>query len=504
MSRLICNIWRTRGSEPLLQYVFRVWINLVQGHNIGIRRMDQSILDVHRSSAARKRSSPREPFFTYLAILALTFLVVCQSSDLALAQQPANSPPGEAVKGTLSLEDALELARQRNPELVIARKRLEVARAAITAAQAFPNPEVILEGEPSLSGDEYNFSFGVEQRLPLYGRIGKRRSLAEKEYDRDSAGVDDVERRVLGAVRQIYRAAQTLGQRVRVAEEILALNEGLAAIAEARFTKGEVSELDVHQFKIESSRGRQELIELSSRRVTALIALSRELDIPYQRDLRLEDARGVRRDSLPFESLLRVALARSSIRSLRFERSAAERQIAVERAERWNDPSLNLFFRKERTSFAEVGGPLVSDEFLGAELRIPLPLFYGRKGEIAQAAARVEVADASLMAERVLIDREVRDAYQRTLAALKTVEGYGEGIRTAEQAQRLGEQAYAQGLVGAVQLIQVQRQLLEVKEAQLDALDAYNQAISDLEAAVGLSVDQALNIGVGENEGELR
>jgi outer membrane protein TolC len=56
----------------------------------------------------------------------------------------------------------------------------------------------------------------------------------------------------------------------------------------------------------------------------------------------------------------------------------------------------------------------------------------------------------------------------------------------------LAEQAYQEGLIGAVQLLQTQQQLFAAEDARNDALEAYYEALSDLEGAIDAPLEQAL------------
>jgi outer membrane protein TolC len=249
---------------------------------------------------------------------------------------------------------------------------------------------------------------------------------------------------------------------------------------------GEVSELDVRQFEVERSLRKQQAKSLASEQTSTFLELGRELGLSQTQILTLSDTLEVPADSLSLRPFLDEALVRPSVRALELEREAAEAQFRLERAERWMDPTIGVVYSRERSSFARPIPIAETDNFLGGAIRLPIPLFYRRQGEMEEATARAEAATIAADAERSVAEREVRDAYQRAVAAAAAYSGCDDGIKAAENAGRLAEEAYAKGLVGAVQLFQVHGQVLALKAARLDALAAYCRALSDLEEAAGV------------------
>jgi outer membrane protein, heavy metal efflux system len=403
----------------------------------------------------------------------------------------------------LTLDDALRLTLERNPEILAARQKLAVSRARLLSAGAFPNPELTMQGEPALTGGDYRLSMGIDQDVPMGGKIGQRKRVAQKEYDRDEAMVQDLERRISGATRRSYRAVLVLTEKLQLAQEIVDLDAHLAEVARARFAKGEVSELDVRQFEVDRSLRLPQMRSLASERTSALLDLCRALGLPLDESPAISDTLEAPAEPLSIQPLLAAALARPGVRSLESERQAAEGQLRLEKAERWGDPIIGVLYSRERSSFAKPIPMANTDNFLGAAIRLPIPLFYRREGEVQEAVARTEAAGGAVDAERSAAEREVRDAYQRTVAAAETCLGYDDGIRAAGDAGHLAEEAYAKGLVGAVQLFQVHGQLLALKAARLDALEVYGRALSDLEEAAGMSAQTVRHSGT-DHSGERR
>jgi cobalt-zinc-cadmium efflux system outer membrane protein len=466
-------------------------------------RLDRS--DLFPVEAQRCRQD--QPISIILSAIPFLFGVALGLfSGIAQAATPAEDGPSVTPDSTghgfpgrsLSLDDALRLTLERNPELLTARQTLAVSRARLLSARAFPNPVLTMQGGPALAGGDYRLSMGVDQEVPIGGKIGKREAVAQKEYERDQVMVQDLERRALGATRGSYRAALALNEKLRLARDVVDLNAHLVEVARSRFTRGEVSELDVRQFEVERSLRIQQMRSLASERTSVILDLRRTVGLSLEESLTLSDTLEVPSDSLSMQPFLDAALVRPGVRSLESERQAAEGQLRLERAERWMDPTIGVIYSRERSSFAKPIPMADIDNFLGAAIRLPLPLFYRRDGEMQEAAARAEAAQRAADAERGAAEREVRDAYQRAMVAAETYAGFEEGINAAQEAERLGVDAHAKGLINAVQLFQVQGQSFAVKAARLDAIEAYGRALSDLEEAAGMPAQVVRVHGSGD------
>jgi len=364
----------------------------------------------------------------------------------------------------------------------------------VVAAHAYPNPELSIEGAPSVpDAEEYGYGVGLDQQVPILGKVAKRVALATEELERESWSVKDLARRIAARVRTSYRRTQVTDLRVRLAQHLATLNERLLTIARTRFDRGEVSELDVQQFAVELAQRRYEAERLDSDRESEWLELASLLNVPQSERPTLTDQIAGRRSPFPLQPLLEAARNRPDLMALESEAKAAELERQLRTAERWADPTIGIHYRRERSRFDQ---PIVltdTADFVGVQVKIPLPLLYRNEGEIAAASARKRNADAHRSSALVEVDREVRDAHQRAISNLAAIAGLERGIEAASKGQRLAERAYADGLINAVQLMQAQQQRYSAESARLDALEAYYQALSDLERAVDAPIDGVLS-----------
>ena len=99
----------------------------------------------------------------------------------ALAQ--AAAPPPSAAGPGLTLEQALEIALARNPEVLAARAEVEAARGRTLQLGAGPDPQLVagFEGAPlpgtKDEGEDIEVSLGVEQVFEFPGKRALRAEI---------------------------------------------------------------------------------------------------------------------------------------------------------------------------------------------------------------------------------------------------------------------------------------------------------------------------------------
>jgi outer membrane protein TolC len=87
----------------------------------------------------------------------------------ALAAALLIAPALRAQEGDLSLEQAIEIALARNPDVLVARTRLDAAAGRTLQLRSRPEPQAVasVEGVPipglKKEGDESEIRLGIEQ-----------------------------------------------------------------------------------------------------------------------------------------------------------------------------------------------------------------------------------------------------------------------------------------------------------------------------------------------------
>jgi outer membrane protein TolC len=160
-----------------------------------------------------------------------------------------------ALPSPLSLGDVIRLASERRDEIQAARARIRAGEARPTIVSALEDPMISpsLDHLPFMLGGA-DVSVTLEQRIPLSGIRGHRRTSALADLDRLHA---DVNRTTLDVGVQAANAFLMLQERRRttalVAEQIGFARDVVAA-ANARYAGGTAPQADVLRAEVEVAR----------------------------------------------------------------------------------------------------------------------------------------------------------------------------------------------------------------------------------------------------------
>lgn len=173
------------------------------------------------------------------------------------ADQAANPIPE-----TLTLQEALRLARLRNPALAASRADADAVSADRLTAALRPNPALTVEssGYPLFSSNRPGFWGGqettvrIDQELETGGRRRLRTAVAAASADIARLDYQNRAREVALLIKRAYFAA-VLAQTDRgVAQTTLAEIDKVIALNRARFEQGEISGAELRRLQVERLR----------------------------------------------------------------------------------------------------------------------------------------------------------------------------------------------------------------------------------------------------------
>jgi outer membrane protein, heavy metal efflux system len=156
-------------------------------------------------------------------------------------------------------------------------------------------------------------------------------------------------------------------------------------------------------------------------------------------------------------------------------RSEVERAQAVfenEKALRVPQPYLNAEYENQPDL-----------RFFRLGVTLPLPIWDKRKGQIGQAVAALNQANAALKQRQLEITAALERSYGQYQVADEQVQSFQKGaLREAQAALQAAEAAYKFGERGILEVLDAQRVLRAVRADLLDAQYEREGALVDLEA----------------------
>lgn len=360
----------------------------------------------------------------------------------------------------LTLDDALRVATENSPELLMARAEAQAASAEIRSAAVWANPELGFEAE-GLGGNNggtgsAEYTLSLSQEFPTSGKNRKARTVAT--YAADAARLAGLEAGLdfKTEVRLAFAAAQAAQETLSVRARQLTLAGAFADAAGKRYQAGAASELDVLRagMLLETVRGER-------------LAAEQAVESTRQKLARLAgfpDIGKIEGDFFqPLEIPATLNLTEAHPALLRFQtlEKKAESEIALAKRTLVPDVTLGAGARYEEDG--NVHSYLVSAS-------IPLPLWNRGQSDVLAAGFRAERA----FAERELARRELEGglADARTefeLAVAESARYRTDLLPKAERAVQLVQEGYTAGRYGSLEVVEVQQELTDNRIAAIDA-----------------------------------
>jgi cobalt-zinc-cadmium efflux system outer membrane protein len=384
---------------------------------------------------------------------------------------------GRGQERSLTLEEALRLARERGAAVVLARGRLEEARARrIQAGRRFQeNPVLELGGGYRRAEEDFlDFEASVGQDLPSGSRRAARLAGAGTAVERAEAELAEAERQLLRDVRLAFTRALAAGERAGLFASNRELAEGLLAATERRYEAGEATALELNRARTAAATARAEGEAAAAERAAALAGLAGLLGLGAGEAVEVQGALAA--SPPPDLAALLVGIARRpDLLALEAEVREAEAEVLLGRA--LGRPGLGVRGGVGR----EEGAELVT-----AGIAVTLPVHNRGQEAIAVGEARAAALRRALETARGAAAQEVRGAHAalaRRVAAARELE------RTALPAladnESLALKSFEAGEIDLGELLLIRREILETRLSHLDRLLEAALAHLELEAAAG-------------------
>jgi cobalt-zinc-cadmium efflux system outer membrane protein len=428
---------------------------------------------------------------TYLIMFILRFI---RSVFLTLLLLAFVCIPLRAEPVPRSINAIVALALDYSAELAALDKEATAQQLRAVQAGTLSNPTLELEGSTGIltgSSESRNASIGINQELPLYGKLRLRRKALEREAEALHRKRDNAARLLKDEVATLALDYLLSDKRYELAVDMVKLNRELVAIAGERFKAGDIPELEFNLTKVELARAESRLLEVERVRSPLRVTLS-VLTGLNEADIVLSDKLTTPLSSLKTQDLVKQSLSlRPDLLALALEREKAETEHRLAKAEALANPTVGLFAQWQRNS-VEVGGmsAINRDKLLGLRLSVPIPVFDRNTGGTAAARAFVDAARSRHLALERTIAGEVETAISRLSLSERILALLEQGIiPQMTENLKLTQEAYRIGEVGILSVLDQQKKFFEVNETYLSALHARRVAFIKLETAAAINLE---------------
>ncbi|SDE94111.1 outer membrane protein, cobalt-zinc-cadmium efflux system [Terriglobus roseus] len=395
-------------------------------------------------------------------------------------------PPGETAvipnsKTVLSLtlDQALAMSHANSPRLKEAEANVAVAKAGITTARAYSNPNLeVFAGRqyarpiatPGVPGLLQHYA--GSQTIEIPSERGARRRAAEHTSEASHWAGQGILRSVDADTRHAFYEALHRREEIAHANENLQLVRDLLRRVTVEVDTGEKGKLELTRATAELARAQFAVGSAQLEYAQAIARLRAAIAAPAGIEL---NPRGDMepRVVLPSFTDLRMSVFQSHPALLQSaqEQEAAKASLDRQKALRIPQP----------TAFAEFENQ-PDLRFWRTGITVPLPLFDRRKGAIEEAKATIARTDAVQEQRQIEITSALEHAYEQYQLADQQVSSLESGpLNAAESAVTAAQSAYRFGERGIVEVLDAQRVLQSVRGDLLDAQYARQSALVDLE-----------------------
>lgn len=408
----------------------------------------------------------------------------CLLAVTARGAEPGESRSG-ATAGTnvLTLDGAVRLALESNPEVRASAGRVGAAAGRAYQAKLWTNPELELNAEdwPVSNGRGFadaKQTIGVAQTLPYPGKKSLDRRIGGSGVRVSEAELSlrrvEIVREVKTAFYQVL-AAERL---VEVERELVKVAESSATAAGKRVAAGAAADQEQLRAEIPLEQARTELAGYERELAAGHQKLAQVMGRPDLAEAAVTGTLAENASRALLEQGPEQWLAKHpNVVAARASRERAELELRRARLEPYPDVKVGV-----------AGGRIgaADQSIIQVGVSVPVPIIDWGKGKKQEAQANVAVADAELAAVEQRLLRDWGVARQRLRTAAAQADSYRERILPkANEALRLVQTGFEQGKFGFIDLLDTQRTAAEARLAYQQKLFDLNVAQAELEALVG-------------------
>lgn len=444
---------------------------------------------------------------------ATLFLILIAISTSACAQQATAQPTTASTQApaTITLQDALALARKNNVEFNaalteqgVARQDKVQARAALLPSLTYNNQYLYTQGNgqnlnlpifiTNNNVHEYISQGNVHEAVGLSDLANYRRTRALEAVARAKAEI--AARGLVVTVVQAYYGLIAWQRKYASTQEAAAEADRFLDISQKLEKGGEVAHSDVIKAQIQSQDRQRDLREAQIAMEKSRLDLAVLLFKDFNENFSVVDDLDLAPPLQSFDEFQRAAeLKNPDLRAARSSLQASQSELTGARMGYFPGLTLDYWYGIDATHFAthetlrEAGQPPVRLDTLGysasATLNIPIWNWGATHSKVVQADLKHKQAQRELsFAQRKLL-ANIRESYSEAQAALAELELLKSSANLAAESLRLTTLRYQGGEATVLEVVDAQNTLTQARNAYADGVVRYRAALAGLQTLTG-------------------
>ena len=452
-------------------------------------------------------------FSRWAQLLVVTLLATCA----VIAQQDGSSVGTQQVSGaarisrgssgTLSFEQAIQLALENNLSTLLARERRNEARgekqqalsallpqASGAAYQANTTENLVALGFqpglfPGLSTTLIGPFRNFDARVRLSQTVFDLSAIQNYRAGRASVRVAELREalareQVVSTTGLIYIEALRAERSVAAAQANVELAQALLKLAQDQRNAGIATGVDVTRAQTRLAEQQVSLARAQTASEQARLNLQRVVGVPLGSSLSLTDQLRFEEAPLPpvETAVAQAQQDRREIQVLEERKKVSELELKATRGEYL--PSVQVVGDYGSSGITP---SLVDIPTRSIAVQLNVPIFNGglTRGKVTVATSRLRQSELELSNIRNDVEEDVRVAITTLSTAAAQVRAANEGVRLAQRELEMARDRFRAGVGDNLEVVSAQTALAQATQEQVSALAQHNAARLNLAAAVG-------------------
>ena len=419
--------------------------------------------------------------FIFLIVIACLqiylpcFLAIIFGDDFTNRVEDKNH---QAANKKISLEEAIHIAIEKNPQLQSTRDQVDAAVGALRQSRLYPNPvlELLAEEIPSneVGLNQSQNLVAITQPIITGGKRGLGIKVSEKSKEKNEFERDAVLLNVMADTKKAFYKVIGDQEGLAIAKKVEEIAKGIYESEKVRFEAGEVAITNVLRAEVELSKARNLVSNAEGNLQNSIKELQTVMGIPEE----IIDGVTGNLLSRPVElSVSELELKMNNnqpfLKVSKKNIEIAETQLSLEK--RQVIPDINVSAGYKRLTLENI-------DTVQLGIEIPAPFFNRNQGNIQKGKALSKKAKSeNLSVYNDLLFQLKKNFNSYNVERRRVVEFRDKILPKAEESLKLIERGYKEGEFNYIDLLDAQRTWAETRISYIESLKNLNLLIADIE-----------------------
>lgn len=423
--------------------------------------------------------------------------------------------PAAVAQTPLSLQQAVSMALEKNPQRKMAVADQRAAQAGVQEARSGLLPRVSFT-ESATRGNDPVYVFGTRLRQErftvadfalnrlntptpignfssrfsgnwnLFDSFANVKSVARAKDLQQAAGhqLERADQDTIFRVVQAYLGLLLAQKEQDVAEQSVKTAQSILDRSRARYESGVVVQSDLLSAQVRLASRQEELIRSRNNVAFAVAQLDTAMGVPA--DTEFQPSQTLSQGALPQAALTdlekRALASRPDLKQIEAQQMAQEKSVSIAKSS--FGPRLNAFggWETDSATLSQVQG---NNWVAGLELQVDLFQGGAKKAQLTREKALQERITAAHQAAGDQVRLEVRRAYYDFDSARQQVAVAQAAVGQAEESMRINQNRYDAGITTITDLLTIEEAMRRAQTDYWEAVYRQRTSYANLELATG-------------------